>query len=111
MTLKLGNVGLNLTEANRVIFFESWYSYAALAQGCSRVHRIGQVKPVSVHYMLAKESVEENMYFTAMAKKEMATDISQEKQTRLGVADLEQILFGNEQRVCMSDVSEDETMM
>jgi hypothetical protein len=61
--------------------------------------------------MLAKESVEENMYFTAMAKKEMATDISQEKQTRLGVADLEQILFGNEQRVCMSDVSEDETMM
>ena len=111
MTLKLGNVGLNLTEANRVIFFESWYSYAALAQGCSRVHRIGQVRPVSVHYILAKDSVEENMYYTAMAKKEMASDISQEKQSRLGVADLEQILFGHETRACMSDVSsEDEKM-
>ncbi len=116
MTLKLGNVGLNLTEASRVIFFESWYSGAAFAQGWCRVHRIGQVRPVTVHYMIAKDSIEENIYRIAMGKMEMAIDISQEKQTeKLGVTDLEMILFGNESQRCMSDVSasedEDANMM
>jgi len=73
MTLKLGSVGLNLTEASCVIFLEPWYSYSAMEQGEGRVHRIGQTAPqVDVYYILAKDSGEESVYDIAQGKREVA---------------------------------------
>ena len=95
MTLKLGSVGLNLTEGSNVIFLEPWYSYAALSQGAARVHRIGQVNPVNVYYLLGKDSLEERVYHIAMEKKKLASDISSERDYKLGVIDMEVILFNN----------------
>lgn len=75
MTLKLGSMGLNLTEADTVIFLEPWYSYASLSQGESRVHRIGQVREVNVYYLLGKDSAEERVYRVAQNKKTLSEDI------------------------------------
>lgn len=75
MTLKLGSIGLNLTEADTVIFLEPWYSYASLSQGESRVHRIGQVRDVNVYYLLGKDSAEERVYRVAQNKKTLSEDI------------------------------------
>jgi SNF2 family DNA or RNA helicase len=75
MTLKMGSVGLNLTEADTVIFLEPWYSYSALAQGEGRVHRIGQLRPVRVFYLLAKDSAEERVYQIAQRKKTEAEGV------------------------------------
>ena len=96
MTLKLGSVGLNLTEACNVIFLEPWYSYSALSQGECRVHRIGQVKPVSVYYLLGRDSLEERVYKIAMDKKQLANDIYYEQDYKLGVQDMQSILFDNQ---------------
>ncbi|KAI0142049.1 SNF2 family N-terminal domain-containing protein, partial [Pestalotiopsis sp. NC0098] len=50
MTTDAGNVGLNLTMASHVILMEPhWNPYVELQAG-SRVHRIGQTKPVFVHH-------------------------------------------------------------
>lgn len=75
MTLKLGSIGLNLTEADTVIFLEPWYSYASLSQGESRVHRIGQKNEVNVYYLLGRDSAEERVFRVAQNKKTMAEDV------------------------------------
>jgi len=75
MTLKLGSVGLNLSEANNVIFLEPWYSYSAMIQGEGRVHRIGQVRTVNVYYLLTKETVEENVYRIAEQKRKQSEHV------------------------------------
>lgn len=75
MTLKLGSIGLNLTESDTVIFLEPWYSYASLSQGESRVHRIGQVREVNVFYLMGKDSAEERVYRVAQNKKTLSEDI------------------------------------
>ena len=74
MSLKVGSVGLNLTEASSVVFLESWWSPSSLLQGEARVHRIGQDKEVDVHYFLGRDSVEERIYGVAMAKKKLAQE-------------------------------------
>jgi SNF2 family DNA or RNA helicase len=68
MTLKIGCVGLNLTVADKIIFLEPWYSHAALSQAIARVHRIGQIKPVSVYHLLGQNTVEQRVYQIAQEK-------------------------------------------
>jgi len=46
---KVGSEGLNLTEANHVIFFNEWWNPAANNQARDRVIRIGQDKKVWVY--------------------------------------------------------------
>ncbi len=93
-TLKLGSVGLNLNEANRVIFLECWFSYSSLAQGEARCWRIGQMRPVDVFYLLAQDSIEERIYRTAMEKKDMAEDVMQDQQPKQpSINEMKHILF------------------
>jgi SNF2 family DNA or RNA helicase len=93
MTLKIGSVGLNLTEATSVIFLEPWHSYAAMSQGMGRVHRIGQVHPVDIYFLLAANSVEERVYRSALEKRKIDTDVRSDKESGLGKRDMETILF------------------
>ena len=94
MTLKVGSIGLNLTEADTVIFLEPWYSYSTLAQGECRVHRIGQMRPVNIYYFLAKDSAEERVYRIAQTKKELAEDVAKCKQdAKLASSDMQFILM------------------
>lgn len=95
MTLKLGAIGLNLSEANKVIFLEPWFSFSALSQGESRVHRIGQMRPVDIYYFLAADSAEERVYRTAQAKKDLAEDIASQQDSKLGMQEMRYILFDN----------------
>jgi SNF2 family DNA or RNA helicase len=94
MTLKLGSVGLNLTEANNVIFIEPWFSYSALSQGVGRVHRIGQIRPVNIYYLLARDSIEERVFAIAMDKKKLASEVSSEQNDsqKMKSSDMEKIL-------------------
>ncbi len=74
-TSKLGNVGRNLTEACIVIFLEIWYTASAQEQGSARVHRIGQIHPVHIFYLLAANSIEERVLQIAMGKQETTEHI------------------------------------
>lgn len=92
-TLKLGAVGLNLTEATSVIFAELWYSFAALYQGECRVHRIGQQFPVDVTYFIGKDTLEERVWRIANDKREMAEDMEAGKDFKLDKEAMSQMLF------------------
>lgn len=60
-SLKAGNVGLTLTEANRVILVEPFWNPFVEQQAMDRVHRIGQQKPVTVYRLINKGTVEEQI--------------------------------------------------
>lgn len=50
---KAGGVGLTLTAANHVIHLTRWWNPAVEDQANDRVYRIGQKKPVYIHYILS----------------------------------------------------------
>lgn len=74
-TIKMSAVGLNLSEGHIVIFAELWWSWSSINQAQARVYRIGQVKPVDVYMMVAKNTAEERVLRVAMDKKELSEDI------------------------------------
>lgn len=60
-SLRVGGEGLTLTEANHVIFLNRWWNPSANSQAVDRVVRIGQRKPVTVHYMTCRNTVEDRV--------------------------------------------------
>lgn len=58
---KAGGVGLNLTQAERIILFDPWWNPAAESQAFARAHRIGQEKTVKVTKLICKDTIEEKM--------------------------------------------------
>ncbi|PGH11267.1 hypothetical protein AJ79_05002 [Helicocarpus griseus UAMH5409] len=58
ISLRAGGVGLNLTAANHVFMMDPWWSFATEAQAIDRVHRMGQLRDVSVTRFIVKDSIE-----------------------------------------------------
>jgi len=73
LSLKAGGVGLNLTEADTVLLYDPWWNPAVERQAMDRAHRIGQDKPVFVHRLVVKGTVEEKI-LALQAKKQALAD-------------------------------------
>jgi SNF2 family DNA or RNA helicase len=58
ISLHAGGVGLNLSEANHVLFTTQWYTPGAEQQAIDRVHRIGQNKQVYLYRFESDTTVE-----------------------------------------------------
>ncbi len=74
MTLKVGGVGLNLTEADYVFIFDPWWNKAAENQAVDRTHRIGQKNKVFSYKMITKDTIEEKI-LELQAQKQDMTDM------------------------------------
>lgn len=74
ISLKAGGVGLNLTEADRVIFLDDWWNPAAEDQASARAHRRGQTRDVEVYRLICRGTVEEKI-LELQAKKRDISDI------------------------------------
>ena len=57
---KMGT-GLTLTEANYVIFLDEPWSMAIKDQASDRVHRIGQINPVTIITLICKNTMDEKV--------------------------------------------------
>ena len=73
LSLKAAGVGLNLTEADHVFIVDPWWNPAIEEQAADRAHRIGQTKPVIIHRLVAKNTVEEKILQLQEKKKELAS--------------------------------------
>lgn len=69
LTTRAGGVGLNLTGADTVIFYDTDYNPAVDAQAQDRAHRIGQTKPVHIYRLVSERTVEENILRRANEKR------------------------------------------
>lgn len=61
ISLKAGGAGLNLTAADTVIHYDPWWNPAVESQASDRAHRIGQTRPVFIHRLICRGTIEEKM--------------------------------------------------
>jgi len=71
LSTRSGGVGVNLTGADTVIFYDSDWNPAMDAQAQDRCHRIGQTRDVHVYRLITEHSVEENILIKANQKRAM----------------------------------------
>ncbi|KIH51857.1 hypothetical protein ANCDUO_18049 [Ancylostoma duodenale] len=62
MPLRMGANGLNLTQANHIVFMEPITEMSVFAQAVGRIDRIGQRRAITVHNFVVKGSIEEEIY-------------------------------------------------
>lgn len=75
ISVRVGGVGLNLTEADIVIHLDPWWNQSVENQATDRAHRIGQKKAVFVTNLMIKDSIEEHLYLLKKEKVQMIDSI------------------------------------
>ncbi|MFD2043027.1 SNF2 helicase associated domain-containing protein [Ornithinibacillus salinisoli] len=83
ISLKAGGTGLNLTGANTVIFYDSWWNPAVEEQAADRAHRIGQKQAVQVIKLVAKGTIEEKMNELQDKKRHLIEEVIDPNDERL----------------------------
>jgi len=71
--IEAGGIGLNMQAASVVILTEPQWKPSVEAQAIARCHRMGQIRPVDVHRLLAEDSVDERM-LEVLAEKQSLID-------------------------------------
>ncbi|PVU88002.1 hypothetical protein BB561_006088 [Smittium simulii] len=66
---RAGGLGINLTGANVVIFYDSDWNPSMDAQCQDRCHRIGQTRDVKIYRLITVNSIEENIWQKAVQKR------------------------------------------
>lgn len=72
ITTNAGSTGLNLQAADTVINVDLPWNPAVLEQRISRVHRMGQKRPVQVFILVTEGTLEESLLGTLSSKHELA---------------------------------------
>ncbi len=75
VSLKAGGTGLNLTAADHIFLLDPWWNPAVEDQAADRAHRIGQTRPVVVHRLIARDTVEERI-LELHARKRALSDVA-----------------------------------
>ncbi|XP_072971802.1 helicase-like transcription factor CHR28 isoform X3 [Typha angustifolia] len=92
MSLKAGNLGLNMVAACHVILLDLWWNPYAEDQAVDRAHRIGQTRPVTVSRLTIQDTVEDRILALQEEKRKMVSSAFGEQSgghaTRLTVEDL-----------------------
>ncbi|KAK2197699.1 bifunctional P-loop containing nucleoside triphosphate hydrolase/Helicase superfamily 1-2 [Babesia duncani] len=68
---RAGGVGLSLTGADSVIFYDTDWNPAMDRQAMDRCHRIGQTREVNVYRLICEHTVEENIWRKQLQKRRL----------------------------------------
>lgn len=103
MSLKAGNLGLNMVAACRVILLDLWWNPTTEDQAVDRAHRIGQTRTVTVSRLTIKDTVEDRILALQEDKRKMVASAFGEDQsgghaTRLTVEDFRFLFEGSGRR-------------
>ena len=71
LSTRAGGLGINLTAADTVIFYDSDWNPTVDQQAMDRAHRLGQTKQVTVYRMVTTNTVEERILQRATQKSEI----------------------------------------
>jgi SNF2 family DNA or RNA helicase len=71
MTLKLGSQGLNMINANHVLFVDPWWCPFPMEQAEFRIQRHGQLKDIFIVYFIMDHSIEVCIMNHTVRKKEL----------------------------------------
>lgn len=69
LSTRSGGIGVNLTGADTVIFYDSDWNPTMDAQAQDRCHRIGQTRDVNIYRLISEKTIEENILKKAQQKR------------------------------------------
>ncbi len=72
LSTRAGGLGINLTAADTVIFYDSDWNPTVDQQAMDRAHRLGQTKQVTVYRLICKNTIEERILERAREKSEVS---------------------------------------
>ncbi|KMV65371.1 DNA/RNA helicase [Encephalitozoon cuniculi EcunIII-L] len=71
LSTRAGGLGINLTAADTVVFYDSDWNPTADQQAMDRAHRLGQTRDVTVYRLITRGTVEEKVLESANRKDEI----------------------------------------
>ena len=71
LSTRSGGVGVNLTGADTVVFYDTDWNPAMDLQAQDRCHRIGQTREVNIYRLVTENTVEENILKKSQQKRHM----------------------------------------
>ena len=74
LSTRAGGLGINLTAADTVIFYDSDWNPTMDDQAMDRAHRLGQTRPVTVYRLVTVDSIEERILARAKEKHNVSQD-------------------------------------
>ncbi|KAL3659032.1 hypothetical protein V7S43_015916 [Phytophthora oleae] len=121
LSTRSGGLGINLTGADAVIFYDSDWNPAMDAQAQDRAHRIGQTRDVHIYRLVSEHTVEENILRKAQQKRHLDFLVMSEGQFTtdfFSKASLRELMMGStgeepddiESEFDLEDVDTDEDM-
>jgi len=98
LSTRAGGLGINLTAADTVIFYDNDWNPTMDAQAQDRCHRIGQKKQVTVYRMICRNTIEERILSRAQHKFAIQKTVysggfKMEKDNIFKTSELKDILF------------------
>jgi DNA helicase INO80 len=71
LSTRAGGLGINLTAADTVIFYDSDWNPTIDSQAMDRAHRLGQTRQVTVYRLITRNTIEERIRKRALQKEEV----------------------------------------
>lgn len=68
---RCGGIGINLTGADCVVFYDTDWNPSMDKQAQDRSHRIGQTKTVHIYRLISVNTIEENIFKKSLQKREL----------------------------------------
>ncbi|MBE7181311.1 MAG: hypothetical protein INR71_08895, partial [Terriglobus roseus] len=90
LSTRAGGLGINLTSADTVIFYDSDWNPTIDSQAMDRAHRLGQTKQVTVYRLITRGTIEERIRKRALQKEEV------QRVVITGQAGASQVEFGRQ---------------
>lgn len=78
LSTRAGGLGINLTAADTVIFYDSDWNPTIDSQAMDRAHRLGQTRQVTVYRLLVRGTIEERMRDRAKQKEHVQQVVMEE---------------------------------
>ncbi|SAM05802.1 hypothetical protein [Absidia glauca] len=105
MLTKQGNVGLNLTMANRMVIMDSGWNSSMEDQAIGRVLRIGQTKEVHVHRLIIKNTVEDRIHECCHQTKEAVSSAYSGEVNTIGTKQIAYLICGTVSPLTSSSIA------
>lgn len=72
LSTRAGGLGINLTAADTVVFYDHDWNPSNDAQAMDRAHRLGQTRQVTVYRLVTKGTIDERIVQLARVKKDVS---------------------------------------
>ncbi|BAO42413.1 putative DNA helicase INO80 [Kluyveromyces marxianus DMKU3-1042] len=91
LSTRAGGLGINLTAADTVIFYDSDWNPTIDSQAMDRAHRLGQTRQVTVYRLLIRGTIEERMRDRAKQKEHVQQVVMEgkAKQNKVKIVEVE----------------------